>query len=440
MTTQSAELDSFQRESMRSVEGKSSSSLFAHLAFITCICLQRFGLPLGVDASVSVSLPIMWGLVAWMLVSGKGRIPPGGALLYLLVVIWALMSALGGVLAPDPRGGFSLPSLLEFLSIYLCLIVRPTSGFNSLKVQEIFLFYVRICAVCGIIQYALQFAHIRLFSFGQIIPALKPILLEKDFAWNPLLSYGSSTLRSNGFFLLEPSIFSQLLSAAVVLDIFILNRFRYVPLYLLAYMVSYSGTGILSLAITLAIVGLTSFRNATRVVSVGIAAVMAIALFSVFAPTQVSHFLNRFHELESTQSSGYARYAAQAEELHAFAGETRSLLGYGPGATTRSEYYVPGSGNAALQLFVDYGLVGLSLFFLFFCKAVWRPKFSALSIFFIINFQLGGGYLLFAPYAMLVAVVGIWGTEVSPKVAAASYLRQSGRVALRRPSIPTLAE
>ncbi len=56
-------------------------------------------------------------------------------------------------------------------------------------------------------------------------------------------------MRSNGFFLLEPSIFSQLLMLGVVVDIFLRRDWRFLPLYGFAYILTYAGTGLVALVI-----------------------------------------------------------------------------------------------------------------------------------------------------------------------------------------------
>ena len=50
-----------------------TASIFAHGAFGTCICLQRFGVPLGSSTILSASLPVLWLLVGWMMLSGRAK-------------------------------------------------------------------------------------------------------------------------------------------------------------------------------------------------------------------------------------------------------------------------------------------------------------------------------------------------------------------------------
>ncbi len=397
-----------QRTSRR-VSGSSSATLvFAHIAFLSCIILQRFAIPLGSSSKLSICLPIFWMLTVWMLMTGRATLAGTRSLPFIAFVAWTLISAITAVLSPDPRVGFSLLSLLNVLFLYLPTMIRPAKGFDGAVVRDTFLFYARICAAFGIAQFMLQFVGIRIFSFGKIVPALNPFLLESGFAWNPLLSYGSSTLRSNGFFLLEPSIFSQVLCLAILIDLFIVGRWRWLPLYAIAYMASFSGTGLLTLSLTLALVGLTSLRHSVRVIGLGLLAVLIAGIFAILLPHQFGTFAGRFGELGSSNTSGYHRYVAPLAQVQAFADSMRMLIGYGPGSTTRSVYFTNGTGNPAVQLFVDYGLVGLFLFFIYMISSIWSKKYAAVAVLLLLEFELGGGYLLFNPFIILLTTLGVW--------------------------------
>lgn len=394
---------------LAALESLDLTSLATHAVLATAICLQRFGIPFG-PATLSLSLPVLLAISFWLVLQGCAYAPARSALFFGLFVGWALISTLAAIVAPDRRVGLSLFSLLELLGLYLLLLIRPQRDFDAFKVQRIFLFYVRLCAALGLAQFVLQFAHLRLFSIQERVPGLWRWLLERDYAVISPIKYGSATLRSNGFFLLEPSIFSQVLALGVLLDVFVLGQRRWLPLYAAAYLTTFSGTGLLSLGLTLALVGMASIRSAGRVLVLGLVGCAALALMAFIAPEFFANFVGRVNELQSTQTSAYARYVAPFSELKTFAGETRLLLGYGPGATARAVSFTSGSGNAALQLIIDYGLVGAGLFCGFLVAAVWRTRHAALSIFLLVNYQFGGGYLL-APFMVaLMVVVGVWAT------------------------------
>ena len=369
--------------------------------------------PVG-PSFVSLSVPVSLLLFGVMLFSGKSELRFDTLRGFLLFAICATLSTVGGAIWPDSRGGFSIASFAEVLLVYTPFISRPNKSFDTRVVLNIFLKYARVIACFGIVQFCIQFVGIRIFYFGSIFPQLDPILLEGAFNFDPVISYGSEIRRSNGFFLLEPSMFSQMLATAIVVDLFVLGRKKFIPLYVVAYMTSLSGTGLFGLLVTLAFTGWTSRRNFLRVVGMAGAAVVIAAAFAVIAPDIFARFTDRFGELNSEGSSGYARYVLPFVQIQQMGGELRSIFGYGPGSSARSIYFAEGSANPVLQLFVDYGIVGLVCFTTFLTKSLWSSAFYPISVMLLAIFQIGGGYLLFTPYTLFMIALGIWSVQTSP--------------------------
>ncbi len=382
------------------------SRRFVHLAMLSCLCLQRFGLDLN-GSVLFVSLPAFLLLVGWMLATGQATLGTRPLIGFALFACWTVMSLELALLDPDPRTALSLASWADVLVTYFVWSVRPTKTFDTRATLDVFLLYARLCAVAGIAQFALQFVGIRWFQFTQMFPPLSPLLVETHYAFNATLAYGSPILRSNGFFLLEPSMFSQLLAIAVCVEFFVKRRYRFLPVYGLAYAVSFSGTGLLSLALALLLYGLTSARRLARVaallaIGVVMAAVAAVAMPQVFAA-----FAARATEFQRTGSSAHARYFGQLDVLRPFIQEARVLFGYGPGATERSLSFNLGSASPALKLVIDYGLVGVVAFSVM-AAAMVRRATPILAILCLVMFQLGGGYLLFSPFVVLMTLLCAW--------------------------------
>ena len=61
-----------------------------------------------------------------------------------------------------------------------------------------------------------------------------------------------------------------------------------------------------------------------------------------------------------------------------------------------------------MKLFIDYGLFGMISFVTFLVAAVWRRDLAIISIYGLVNFQLGGGFLLFPPFVVIMAILCIW--------------------------------
>lgn len=388
-------------------EHRAASRIFIHIAFVTAICLQRFGLILN-DSAVFMSLPVFFLTIWWAYIGGYGELMPKALGLYAAFAASALLSTLVGLLMPDARFGISMTSLLAILVSYTLFVVGPSARFDRSQVLPIFLFYARLCAALGIIQYLAQFAGVKIFSFMLTVPALEPVLVERMFNYNPILAYGSSIIRSNGFFLVEPSTFSQLLALAFAIDLFLFRRFWYLPLYGVAYIFSNSGTGLLILCVGLLIYTIFDWRNFGRLAASGVIAAAVIGLAAFALPDQFESIAGRADEVNSTGSSGYARYVAQFDLIARYGGEMRSLIGWGPGALERADGFKPGSSNPSLKLYFDYGLLGLGLFWTFLISAIWRRDIVLLPILAIVQFQLGGGSLLFTPLLVMMAMLCIW--------------------------------
>jgi hypothetical protein len=383
------------------------SMIFGHAAFIICMIFQRFGHMFG-GSALFFSLPAFGLLLGWAVIAGIATVRERGAALYMIFAGWTLVATLYALVAPDARFGTSLSSLAAILVTYGFTVLGPGIRFDRTVIFPIFLFYTRLCAVLGIIQWVIQFGGVRIFSFMLAVPAMRPILIESQFNFNPTLHYGSSILRSNGFFLIEPSVFSQTLAIAIVLDYFILGRAKYLPLYLVAYLLSFSGTGALTLALAVPFYACLSAKNFGRVAGLAIAGLIGLGLGSVAFPEQVGSLLSRANELSYSGSSGYARFIGPFLPIADFLHEGRVLIGWGPGATERYVYHVEGTGNSIAKLIIDYGLIGIAAFLGMFLGTLWRREYAILSVLALMTFVVGGGYLLFTPMLVLLMLLCIW--------------------------------
>jgi hypothetical protein len=390
----------------RSAAAAVRSRRFLHLAMLSCLCLQRFGLDLN-GSVLFVSLPAFLLLIGWMLATGQATLGTRALVSFGVFAAWTVLSLELALLAPDPRATISLASWGDVLVTYFVWSVRPTDTFDTGATLDVFLFYARLCAVAGIAQFGLQFGGLRWFQFTQMFPPLSPLLVETHYAFNATLAYGSPILRSNGFFLLEPSMFSQLLALAVCVEFFVKRRYRFLPVYGLAYAVSFSGTGLLSLMLALLLYGLSSARNLARVVGLLAIGVVMAAVAAVAMPQVFAAFASRATEFQRPGSSAYARYFGQLDVLRPFIQEARILIGYGPGATERSLSFNLGSASPALKLVIDYGLIGVGAFAVL-AGAMARRATPILAILCLVMFQLGGGYLLFSPFVVLMTLLCAW--------------------------------
>lgn len=392
------------------VRAVQASRVFVHIAFILAICLQRFGISIG-EGALFLGLPIFAAAIGWAYMTGLGELRGHVLALYAFFAASALFSTLVGLILPDARFDISVASLAAILVSYTLLTIGPGARFDRAQVLPIFLFYARLCAILGICQYLLQFAGVMLFSFKTMLPALEPVLLERLYNHTPIVGYGSSVLRANGFFLVEPSTFSQLLALAFAIEFLVFKRFIWLPVYGLAYALSYSGTGLLVLAIGVTIYAIVEWEKLRRLSAFLVLGVLIVFAIWHFLPDQFASFADRADEFSSQRSSAYNRYFAQFALIERYGVELRAFIGWGAGAMERADGYVPGSGNPSLKLFLDYGLLGLALFWAFLISATWRRGLSLIPILLLVQFQLGGGSLLFTPLLILIAMLCIWSGE-----------------------------
>lgn len=388
------------------------SRFYIHAALIACLILQRFGIMLG-GSALFVSLPLFGMLLVAMVLTGHARLRPGATFLYLLFASIALIGCLIAIALPDARFGISMASLAAVLITYGLAIFGPSRRFDRAATVDLFLLYMRVISVLGIAQWVIQFAGVRLFSFMLTVPAMRPILVEHQFNYDPIMHYGSTIRRSNGLLLLEPSIFSQLLVFAIVLDYFVCGRARWLPLYLIAYVVTFSGTGALALMLAMPFYACLSVRNFKRMAGFIVAGAIAIAAAAVAVPDQFAAFTSRTDEIQYSGSSAYARFIGPFVPVADFLHEPRVLIGYGPGATERYDYHVEGTGNSVAKLLIDYGVVGLLSFLAMLIGTLWRRDIALMSLVALTTFLIGGGYLLFTPMLVLSFLLCIWSEEKS---------------------------
>lgn len=387
----------------------SPAAIFTHGMCIACLFLQRFGLPLGPNSQLFLCLPIALVLVVLLTLSGNVRVGPVPALLYLVALASLTMTTALVILAPDFAYRFSLASIGEIYVLYALLLFQPSSRFNSEQVLPIFIFWARAIACLALLQYAAQFAGVRLFSFARLVPALKPVLTEAGFNVMAPIKYGSSIYRSNGGVLLEPSILSQVMALAIVVDFMVLKRVLWLPLYGAAILSAFAGTGPLVLALTLALSGLFTPRDLPRAIAVVMGMAIVTALAAVVFPEQFATLASRAN---AADPSSQARYGAQLLVLSTIIGDARLLLGFGPGAA--DGFVQLGSMSAVLKLLFDYGLIGLTAFLAFLLSVFWRKDAPPLTISALLLYQLGGGYLLFPPMVLMLALICVWSRPTAP--------------------------
>jgi len=194
------------------------------------------------------------------------------------------------------------------------------------------------------------------------------------------------------------------MAMAVVVDYFARNKVFFIPVYILAMLSAFAGTGVLALALTLFIMGLASPTQIHRTFLIGIIGLVVTLGCALAFPDQFATLAAR---ASGNDPSAHLRYGVQLQALQALMSDPRVLFGFGPGAA--DGYAPPGVMGPALKLMFDYGVVGTIAFTAFLLAAVWRFKQPAIPIVCLAIFIFGGGYVLFPPVLFLIALLCIWG-------------------------------
>ncbi|HVJ55904.1 MAG TPA: hypothetical protein VM689_25810 [Aliidongia sp.] len=365
--------------------------------------LQKFGIPISSDSSLSVGLVLMALVTGLGIVMGELQIHSRNLMLYLLLATT--------LLATQILGGqdFSKPSLALLLCIHLPYIFhfkRPMS--DPLAPMRIYQHMMLLIALFGIGQFAIQFVigWEKAFILDTAVP--KQFLEQGYNALNPVGSSGH-IFRANGFFMLEASLLSQTVAIAVIIELMHFRRPAYLLAFAAALIVSYSGTGLIILAVVTPIV-LAKRGRLDAIFLLGAAAAVLIVFASEL---QLSIFVNRLDEFSNVRSSGFARFLSIFYLINDYMLPDlgSALFGLGSGAITHMAnltYYKihdPSWG----KLVFEYGFVGALVYFPCMGRIVFGTKQHAMiKLALVIQFLVLGGYLLTPIVHVLFLALVVW--------------------------------
>lgn len=358
-------------------------------ALFASIFLQRFALPIG-QAGIAANLFVT--LLALAALAARGvfvvDLARAGLLFVFLACVW--------VSAFINAGHASVPSAMLVMVIYLpfALALRAPHGVFQACIRA-YQTMVLVCALCGIAQYLAQFVikSDYLFTFEGLFP--DSILLHHFGNQQPLY-YGSQIFKSNGFFLVEPSTFSQYLALAILFEVLF---FGGLSLRMVAYGValplSYSGTGLIVLILLMPWVLLQQRAYKT----IGLLVVLVIIALATGKSWHMDALIRRVSEFGYENTSATARYIAAAwliaDKLLPYPQDL--LFGYGPGAFFQYTKDVAHETHDPVwaKLLFEYGLFGLGSFILLFATAVFAGAPSTwVAAALTIGFLTFGGMLL----------------------------------------------
>jgi hypothetical protein len=220
-------------------------------------------------------------------------------------------------------------------------------------------FWLGVIAVAGLAQFALQFAGLKLFSFRGIVPA--ELLFEDGY--NTTIPAGvGSLLKSNGFFLLEPSIFSQFMALAIVIEQLTARRPLMLGLFLAGLMASMSGTGwIVLAAFLLSAVFSMGARGAALAAATAALAAVVLAAVWFAAPDVIASVGERMGEIARPSTSGHLRFITPFWALDDVLARdpASALAGLGGGVSEKLTLPYEYDVNTPVKIGLEYGFPAL---------------------------------------------------------------------------------
>lgn len=404
----------------------------------SCLVLQRFGVPAG-GFQVPLALPITAAVFGILLLQNRVYLSKPGLAQYLLFVGWLSLVAWVSVVSPPKGTSASIPSLWYFLATYCFLVFRWRLDLPLQRTLEIFRGFVSFIAVCGIAQFVLQFVGIRQFQFTGLLP--DSVLIESGYNLVIEVQRGSSVLKSNGLFLLEPSFMSQVMAIGIVIEFLYFGSRLRLGLFALGLVTAFSGTGLLILGFALAVAGLVGLESFRRVAKFALVAGVTVFAFSLLAGIDYVDIVSgRVKELSTPNTSGFIRFVSPYAAVADIANDPRWVLGFGAGSgeTFNSLGYTYGV-NALTKVLIEYGPLGLALYVGYVGRAFYRRELRILSAVGLFWFVFGGGYHLTPSVIYTLAALFTWENVASVPAAApavpavASQRRSAARTLLLLP-------
>ncbi len=408
-----------------------SAARFALLAtpLISVTFLSKFGFPPFGAQGLGVSLFVILAALLIGSIAGGFSIEPRRLTFYFLMI-----GSLGLMQIFQPAS-FSPTSLLLLVAVHLPYVFTVPQSNDGERIIKFFIQIATVFALLGIAQYGLM----RVVNVSYLFPIenfVPDTFIVQHFNHQAVTEYGSHDYRANGVFLLEPSFFSQLLAIAIVAELGTQARLTRLALFALALLVSYSGTGIIVLAICLplAIVG----QRRWGLLLIGLCALLVLIPLQEYL--HLDRLLSRVNEFGSNRSSGYYRFVGGFYLFDHFLWHDpwRTLFGYGAGSFTTYASHDAAGEIALFKIVFEFGLVGAVLYFGFlFACLFYSPAPVLLTLAVGVSYLLSGIYIPFA-HGLALSLL-LWNS--SPiKVGRAGWLRDlAHRNSVRNPATAYLA-
>ena len=379
--------------------------LFSTCLLFSCLVLQRFGLPMGGKA-FSIVGPVGLGLAGLFAVRGTIGLDTVRLAAFMSLAFLALAGVAWHALVPGQLGGEpNLQSLSQFLLLSAFGALTFTTPVDERRFFRLVNAWLAFIATAGLLQFVLQLVGVRLFAFTGIVP--DTLLFENGY--NLVIPVGTGDLlKANGFFLIEPSTFSQVMALGLIVEMLAFRRPRFVVLFTAGLLASFSGTGWIVVAgFLLAAVGGMGWRG----IAIGLATAAVLALLRAGAtyalPDLAGALQARTDEIARPGTSGHLRFVTPFWITQDVLTETPSAaaIGIGSGVSERLPSAYEYDVNTPVKILLEYGFPALVAYTLLFVGGRKSPLQRQILIPVLVMFFFAGAYQQFPPVLFLLLLL-----------------------------------
>jgi hypothetical protein len=371
----------------------------------TCLLLQRFGVPFGAKAIDLVGPLVLIGawLQLWRGILVFSRIRLG---FFVATLALAAVGLAYNFAVPAP---FGIAPSLESTAQFFIMTSFATFAFTETVPEREFFRAINLClgvvAIAGILQFMAQFAGLSLFSFRGFVPDR---LLFED-GYNVIIPFGiGSTIKSNGFFLLEPSIFCQMMALGIAIEVLTARRALYLAGFAAGMLVSGAGTGwLVLLAFILSVTVSLGARGALLALLTGTIVLVLAGGVVLLAPDVAATLGDRLHEFSQPGTSGHLRFITPFWALSDVLARAPAALlsGLGGGVSERLILPYEFDVNTPVKITLEYGAPAMLCYLGTITLGPKSPVQRALVVPALVLLMFTGGYQEFPPILFLVLLI-----------------------------------
>jgi len=357
---------------------------------ILLVLLQKFAVPLGGEAQISVLVLTHYSVMGVLLFARRAVIDPLRLIFYAAFMLLALLSQL------LPDRSFSVPSLVLLVVTYAPLVAMlPIARVSYRRILLNFQWIVAGIALLVFFQHACQLAGLEMPTLEHIQPEAT---IYREYVYIQPLYWNAPFSKPNAFFLLEASHTSQMIAMGLLLELALFHRLRFILLFGGALIATFAGTGLLLVLLS------APFLMARLRPALIAALILAIPiLLGLAAVTGWFEIVGkRMDEAEHQGTSAYGRFVAPIEVVCDMLEEgdpAKILFGLGAGSMEKRTGVL---WLAFSKVFVEYGFIVFLAWLGFFSYVMFRSPVPWIVIWMtLIQYHLLNGSLLVPLHVIL---------------------------------------